>query len=464
MFQFKNKQNEIQNDFNFNVSLSEWAGSKEVLEECSEIVTYLKNSTNYVNAGALIPKGILMEGSPGTGKTLLAKAIACESDAHFIEMAGSEFIEMFIGLGAQRVRNLFSEARANTPCIIFIDEIDAIGRQRSNNAQTSGNEEKDQTLNQLLSEMDGFNNNEGIIVLAATNRRDILDKALLRPGRFDRVIQIPLPDTKSREEILKLYLKNKETEPDLDVKSISKYTSGFSGAELKNIINEASILVARRNETVLSKKDIDEALEKTLIGIKKTVDDRTPEVKRRVAIHEVGHAFVVSRFPQYFDLQKVSIQASYSGVGGFTLFTEKEEISEGGLYTKDMLIKRLMVAVGGKAAESIFYGEDFVSVGATMDLNQANALASDMIEKYGMGQKLNVFFKSQQSDIFSKYSESTKSTIDEEISQLIQEAYAQTLDLIQRNKEIFEILVEDLLENIQVDDTYYLNTNCDCEV
>jgi len=459
LFPFMNKESDMKNELQLNVSLSDWAGSKEVLEECTEIVTYLKNSTNYVNAGALIPKGILMEGPPGTGKTLLAKAIACESNANFIEMSGSEFIEMFVGLGAQRVRSLFSEARSMAPCIIFIDEIDAIGRQRNNNnnMNSGGSEEKDQTLNQLLSEMDGFNNNEGIMILAATNRRDILDKALLRPGRFDRIIEIPLPDTKSREEILKLYLKNKEVESNIDTKSLAKYTSGFSGAELKNIINEAAIFVARRNQTMLYKTDIDAALEKTLIGIKKTVDDRSLDVKRRVAIHEVGHAFVVSQFPQYFDLQKVSIQASYSGVGGFTLFTEKEEISEGGLYTKDMLIKRLMVALGGKAAESIFYGEDFVSVGATMDLNQANNLASDMIEKYGMGQQLNVFFKNQQAEPFSKYSESTKSMIDQEVSNLVKEAYTKTLDLIGQNKEIFEILADDLLENVQVDHTKYLD-------
>jgi len=464
---FFKKEPDMKTELNLNVSLSDWAGSKEVLEECSEIVTYLKNSTNYVNAGALIPKGILMEGPPGTGKTLLAKAIACESKANFIEMAGSEFIEMYVGLGAQRVRNLFSEARSKAPCIIFIDEIDAIGRQRNNNNMNSGgSEEKDQTLNQLLSEMDGFNNNEGIMVLAATNRRDILDNALLRPGRFDRIIQIPLPDTKSREEIMNLYLKTKKVEPNLDTKSLAKYTTGLSGAELKNIINEAAIFVARRNQTMISKRDIDDALEKTLIGIKKNVDDRALDVKRRVAIHEVGHAFIVSQFPQYFDLQKVSIQASYSGVGGFTLFTEKEEISEGGLYTKDMLIKRLMVALGGKAAESIFFGEDFVSVGATMDLNQANNLASDMIEKYGMGQQLNVFFKNQQAEPFSKYSESTKSMIDLEVSNLVKEAYTKTLDLIGQHKKVFDILVEDLLENVQVDHTKYLNasdcgSNCD---
>ena len=445
-------------EYTVNTTLADWAGSREVLVECAEIVTYLTNNTNYINAGASIPKGILMEGPPGTGKTLLAKAIAGEADASFIAMAGSEFIEMYVGLGAQRVRNLFDEARRKSPCIIFIDEIDAIGRQRGGggNMNMGSNEEKDQTLNQLLSEMDGFNNNDGIMVLAATNRRDILDKALLRPGRFDRVIQIPLPDTSSRQNILELYLKNKVKGQEIDTLELAKITRGFSGAQLKNLLNEAAILVARRNDTTIGMPDIREALEKTLIGIKKTVDDRPADIKRRVAIHEVGHAFIVAKYPQYFDLQKVSIQASYSGVGGFTLFTEKDGFTEGGLYTKDFLVKRLMVAMGGKAAEAVFYGEDFVSVGATGDLNQANMLASDMIEKYGMGDKLNVFFKSPQSEPFTKYAEATKATIDREVTQLVKEAYHMAMELIRKNRDILDILVDDLLAKTQVTNELYL--------
>lgn len=441
---------------NINVTLADWAGSPEVREECTEIITYLNNDTNYMNAGAVIPKGILMEGPPGTGKTLLAKAIACEAKAEFIEISGSEFIEVYVGVGAMRVRKLFEDARQRKPCVIFIDEIDAIGKQRSNNAMgMGGNEEKDQTLNQLLSEMDGFNNNDGIIVLAATNRRDILDKALLRPGRFDRIINIPLPDTRSRAQILDVYLKTKKVAPDVRSGELATLTAGFSGAALKNLVNEAAIVAARKNETVLSTAYLLEAFEKSIIGIKKTVDDRSDEVKRRVAIHEVGHAFLASLYTEYFDLQKVSIQATYGGAGGFTIFTEKEKYSTGGLYTKDMLIKRLVVALGGKAAEAVFFGEEQVSVGATMDLNQANSVAADMIEKYGMGKELVAFYKNQQSEPYSKYSETTKALIDQEANRLVKDAYLVAIKLIQSNLVKVNALVDELLEKTTVDASSY---------
>ena len=441
---------------NINVTLADWAGSPEVREECTEIITYLNNDTNYKNAGAVIPKGVLMEGPPGTGKTLLAKAIACEAKAEFIEISGSEFIEVYVGVGAMRVRKLFEDARQRKPCVIFIDEIDAIGKQRSNNAMgMGGNEEKDQTLNQLLSEMDGFNNNDGIIVLAATNRRDILDKALLRPGRFDRIIHIPLPDTRSRAQILDVYLKTKKVAPDVRSHELATLTAGFSGAALKNLVNEAAIVAARNNETVLSTSYLLEAFEKSIIGIKKTVDDRSDEVKRRVAIHEVGHAFLASLYTEYFDLQKVSIQATYGGAGGFTIFTEKEQYSTGGLYTKDMLVKRLVVALGGKAAEAVFFGEEKVSVGATMDLNQANSVAADMIEKYGMGTELVAFYKNQLSEPYSKYSETTKALIDQEVNLLVKNAYLLAIKLIQSNLVKVNALVDELLEKTTVDASSY---------
>jgi cell division protease FtsH len=440
-----------------NITLADWAGSKEVLYECTEIVSYLKNSTNYDRVGAMIPKGILMEGPPGTGKTLLAKAIANEADANFIEASGSEFVEMYVGLGALRVRKLFEEARKNRPCVIFIDEIDAVGRQRSQSmGGGSGNDEKDQTLNQLLAEMDGFKDNEGIMVLAATNRRDILDNALLRPGRFDRIIRIPLPDTRSRAQIFDLYLKNKQMEPGVNATELARFTSGYSGAQIKNIINEAAICAARQNETVITKNFIFEAIEKAIIGIKKTIDDRSYETRRRVAIHELGHAFMVNEFPNYFDLKKVSIQASYSGVGGFTLYNEKEDISEGGLYTKDFLMKRLMIALGGKAAETIFYGEDFVSLGATMDLNTANELAVDMIERYGMGEKLKVFYRKSAS-MFSggDLSERTKSMIDTEAAKLVQTAYQMTVEVLTRRKNQMESMINNVLDRVTINDAEF---------
>jgi cell division protease FtsH len=430
-----------------NVTFSDWAGSKEVLEECTEFVEYLKNSTYYQKIGAKLPRGILLEGPPGTGKTLLAKAIATESNSSFITASGSEFVEMFVGVGAQRIRKLFEEARKMAPCIIFIDEIDAIGKQRGKNV-IMGNDEREQTLNQLLTEMDGFNNNENITIMAATNRMDILDSALLRPGRFDRIINIPLPDLNSRREILQLYLKDKIVDSTVNYDTLAKMTSGYSGAEIKNLINEASIIAARNQKLIITETFLEEAVEKSMIGIKKRIDNRDDNTKRRVAIHEVGHAFVCNLFEEYFDLQKVSIQPSYSGVGGFTLFTEKFNISESRLYTKDFLIKRLMVALGGKAAESVYYGDDFVSLGASMDLVQANGLATEMIEKYGMGNKLIVFSKN---DEYGKsYSEVTKTLIDKEVAELVNEAYKSVRELIVQNKPIIDKYVNELLDNVVI--------------
>lgn len=438
-----------------NVTFADWAGSKEVLEECTEFVEYLKNSTYYEKIGAKLPRGILLEGPPGTGKTLLAKAIATESNSSFITASGSEFVEMFVGVGAQRIRKLFEEARKMSPCIVFIDEIDAIGKQRGKSA-IMGNDEREQTLNQLLTEMDGFNDNEGITVMAATNRMDILDSALLRPGRFDRVINIPLPDLDSRREIINLYLKHKIVDSSIDYDTLAKMTAGYSGAEIKNLINEASIIAARNQKLIITETFLEEAIEKSMIGIKKKIDNRDENTKRRVAIHEIGHAFICHMFEDYFDLQKVSIQPSYSGVGGFTLFTEKFNISESRLYTKDFLIKRLMVALGGKAAESVYYGDDFVSLGASMDLMQANGLATEMIEKYGMGNKLIVF--SRDNDYGKSYSENTKNMIDKEVAELVNEAYKSARDLISKNRPIFDKYVESLLENVVIGVDKFCNT------
>ena len=292
------------------------------------------------------------------------------------------------------------------------------------------------------------------MVLAATNRRDILDNALLRPGRFDRIIRIPLPDTKSREQIFDLYLKNKQMDETVNSTVLAKFTSGYSGAQIKNIINEAAICAARENQTVITSNYVFEALEKAILGIKKSIDSRNEETRRRVAIHELGHAFMVHEFPNYFDLKKVSIQASYSGVGGFTLFNEKEEISEGGLYTKDFLIKRLMVALGGKAAESLFYGDDYVSLGATMDLNSANELATDMIERYGMGDRMKLFYKSSKS-FMNDLSERTKSLVDMDAQKLVEEAYKKTMEVLTRHKSQIELITGALMEKVTIDDTEF---------
>jgi cell division protease FtsH len=440
-----------------NVSLASFAGSPEIFEECVEVVSYLKNGTLYEQAGAEIPRGILLEGSPGTGKTLLAKAIASEAEANFISIAASEFVEIFVGMGASKIRNLFQTARENKPCIIFIDEIDAVGRQRGAGINMA-NDEREQTLNQLLAEMDGFSDNEGILILAATNRRDVLDAALLRPGRFDRIINVPLPDTESREKILKVHTKNKTLASSVNLSLVAELTGGFSGAQLKNLMNEAAILCARDGDTVITEKIILEALDKLLVGIVKKVDTRDAESKRRVAIHESGHAILAAIYNNYFDLKKVSIQSTYNGAGGYTVFNEYRNITESGLYTKDLLFKRLMVGMGGKAAENIFYGDEHVSVGAVQDLKQTNSLAQRMIGNYGMGLKMEVFYNDEVDNernpflgrslsMGAKYSEHTKEIFDKESLNLVKNAYAEAKIILTENKEIMEALIQKLLEN-----------------
>jgi len=427
-----------------NVTLADWAGSPEVLEECSEIVSYIKNATLYAAAGAEIPKGILLDGPPGTGKTLLAKAIAGETNATFFSMAGSEFVEMFVGMGASKVRNLFDDARENAPSIIFIDEIDAVGKKRGAANMPGSNDEREQTLNQILSEMDGFIPNTGIIVIAATNRRDVLDEALLRPGRFDRLIYVPLPDRTSREAILRLYLKNKNTANDINIKYLAENTGGFSGAQIKNLLNEAAIYAARNGETVITKDFIDQALEKLLIGITKKIDTRSSDARRRVAIHEIGHALLAAHFQNDFDLQKVSMKTTYNGVGGYTLFNEYPDIQEAGLYTKDLFMKRIIVSLGGKAAEKIEYGEQFVSVGASEDLKQANELARDMINKYGMGTKLEVFSQDRL-----PYSEKVLDLVDKESMDIVEKCYDEAKIILLEKYQQLTVLTNLLLvENV----------------
>ena len=456
-----NPMNRIQNiqsknplvTFTKNITLNDWAGSPEVKLECAEIVSFLENNTNYVNAGAQIPKGILMEGPPGTGKTLLAQAIAVEANANFFSISGSEFVELFVGLGASRVRKLFADARKRLPAIIFIDEIDAIGRQRGAGINM-GNDEREQTLNQLLTEMDGFNSEDQIIVIGATNRKDVLDNALLRPGRFDRILTIPLPDKESRKDILQVHLREKKVE-DIDTDFLCEQMSGFSGAQIKNVVNEAAILAAREGKVILTQKMFMDVLEKLLIGIKKSVETRDFNALKRVAIHELGHALLVLQFNEYFDFKKVTISSTYSGAGGYTVYSDKENISTAGMYTKDMLKKRLAIILGGKAAEFIFYGDEHVSLGATQDLKQANSLARKMISSFGMGDKLKVFYEDGMDqnmpflgrDISSgtKYSEKTKESIDEEVLDLVNSAYYSAIKVLSSKKEIFEKMTNKLI-------------------
>jgi len=440
-----------------NISLNSFAGSPEIFEECTEVVSYLKNSTIYKSAGAEIPRGILLEGPPGTGKTLLAKAIASEADANFISIAASEFVELFVGMGASKVRALFKRARDNKPCILFIDEIDAVGRQRGAGINMA-NDEREQTLNQLLAEMDGFADNEGILIIAATNRKDVLDAALLRPGRFDRIITVALPDRESRKEIFKVHSKNKFLSPSINFELVSELTNGFSGAQIKNLLNEAAIFASRRGETVIQELDLLNAVDKLVVGLSKKIDNRSLESKRRVAIHEIGHAILVSIFNEYFDLKKVTMQSTYNGAGGYTLFNEYENITDSGLYTKDLLKKRLVIGMGGKAAENIFYGEDFVSVGAVQDLKQTNSLAQQMIGNYGMGKRLEAFYNENIDNGRTpflgrslgggdKYSEKTKEIVDKESLDLVNNAYNDAKMILLENKEKMNILIDELLKN-----------------
>jgi cell division protease FtsH len=443
-----------------NVSLSSFAGSQEIMEECTEIVSYLKNSTMYENAGAEIPRGILLEGPPGSGKTLLAKAIASEADANFINIAASEFVEVFVGVGASKIRSLFEMARKNRPCILFIDEIDAVGRQRGAGINMA-NDEREQTLNQLLAEMDGFGDNTGILVMGATNRKDVLDQALLRPGRFDRILTVPYPDRDSRKAILKVHSRNKKLAEDVNLDFVAELSAGFSGAQLKNLLNEAAIYAAREGSSIITTTNILNAIDKLIVGLVKKQDIRSDESLRRVAIHETGHALLAANFTEYFELKKVTIQSTYNGAGGYTIFNEYPNITDSGLYTKDLLKKRLIVTMGGKAAESIAYGDDHVSLGAVQDLKQANSLAQQMIGNYGMGDKLEVFYNENVGDsrnpflgrsmaMGGGYSENTKTVMDSESLNLVIQAYQDAKRILTDNRVTMDTMVQTLLKNTTI--------------
>jgi cell division protease FtsH len=453
-----------------NISLANWAGSPEIFQECTEIVGYLNDKTLYEAAGAEVPKGILLEGPPGTGKTLIAKAIASECDAGFISVSASEFVELFVGMGASKVRNLFKKARENQPCIIFIDEIDAVGKQRGTGVNV-GNDEREQTLNQLLAEMDGFSTNDNVLIIAATNRKDVLDSALLRPGRFDRIVQVPLPDKPSRKSILEVHSQNKTLSKDVSLDIFAEVTAGYSGAQLKNLLNEAAINAARESKAIISNENIKDALEKLTVGIIRKNDTRTYETIKRVCLHELGHAYLTATFNDYFNLKKVSIKSTYNGAGGYTLFGEKPDIVDGGMYTKDILKKRIIIALGGKAAESIFYGDDFVSVGASNDLMQANNLAKRMIGNYGMGDSLKTYYNSDSEgkNPFlgrtlaipnAELSDKTKEIFDKEVRELVDECYKEAIRILQTNKSKVNVLANILyhLEILEGDVfTEYLN-------
>ena len=434
------------------VNFSDVAGADEEKEELTEVVDFLKNPKKYSALGAKIPKGILLHGAPGTGKTLLAKAVAGEAGVPFFSISGSDFVEMFVGVGASRVRDLFDSAKKNSPCIIFIDEIDAVGRHRGA-GMGGGHDEREQTLNQLLVEMDGFGPNEGVIVIAATNRVDILDPALLRPGRFDRRVAVSRPDIKGRADILKVHAKNKPLEDDVDLKEIAKITPGYTGADLANLLNEAALLAARRNAKKISKADVSEAVFKVMVGPEKKSRVITDKEKRLTAFHEAGHAIVLRTVSETEHVERVSIIPA-GGAGGYTAHKSDEDIY---YTTKKQLIDSIMISLGGRAAEQIILGE--ISTGASSDLQHCNGVAREMITRYGMSEKFpNVIFDDDDEVFIGKsyghtrtYSEQSAAMIDAEIARIIDKAYKDVLDILNDKMAILNAVAQRLLEKEKIE-------------
>lgn len=449
-----------------NTTFSDVAGCDEAKYELEEVVDFLSGPDKYSLAGATIPKGVLLEGSPGTGKTLLARAVAREANVSFISASGSEFIEMFVGVGAARVRNLFDTARENAPCVVFIDEIDAIGRQRGTGI-AGGNDEREQTLNQILTNMDGFTQSEGVVVIAATNRADILDNALVRPGRFDRKIRVPLPDYDGRKAIAGVHFQNKRVGDDVNFEEISSLTTGFSGADIANLANEAAIFSVRRNQSDINRDCVMDAYEKITIGIPYQKNETDFEIVDLVAHHECGHALMAALFRDFFDVRKVTIQANSVGAGGYTLFTPKERYNQ--YATKKFLLSNLIVALGGRAAEVymnrrnrnetsfddiVFRGfKDLdITTGATNDLYQANSIARNYVIQYGFSDSFGIYDEQMNSNLpfvgkeigtqTPKLSETSKDKVDDEVKKLVDFAYNKALELIYMHEKSFNEMVQ----------------------
>nr|WP_257657551.1 ATP-dependent zinc metalloprotease FtsH [Parapedobacter lycopersici] len=424
------------------ITFNDVAGLEEAKQEVMEVVDFLKNPKKYTNLGGKIPKGVLLVGSPGTGKTLLAKAVAGEAQVPFFSLSGSDFVEMFVGVGASRVRDLFRQAKDKAPCIIFIDEIDAIGRARGKNSVMGGNDERENTLNQLLVEMDGFGTDSGIIIMAATNRPDVLDSALLRPGRFDRQISIDKPDLVGREQIFKVHLKPLKLAAEVDAKKLSAQTPGFAGAEIANVCNEAALIAARRNKPAIDMQDFQDAIDRVIGGLEKKNKIISPEEKRIVAYHEAGHA-IAGWFLEHADpLVKVSIVPRGVAALGYAQYLPKEQF----LYTTEQLVDGMCMTMGGRVAEDITFGK--ISTGAQNDLERITKLAYAMVAVYGMNHRVgNVSFNDNQETQFHKpYSEKTAQLIDDEVRQLISDIYEKTKKLLLENQAGLITLAEKLLE------------------
>jgi cell division protease FtsH len=435
------------------VMFDDVAGVNEAKQDLQEVVTFLKQPEKFTSVGAQIPKGVLLVGPPGTGKTLLAKAIAGEAGVPFFSLSGSEFVEMFVGVGASRVRDLFKRAKENSPCLIFIDEIDAVGRQRGAGIG-GGNDEREQTLNQLLTEMDGFEGNSGIIIIAATNRPDVLDSALMRPGRFDRQVTVDAPDIKGRLSILKVHSRNKKLDEDLSLESIARRTPGFTGADLANLLNEAAILTARRRKETISLAEIDDAVDRIIAGMEgqPLTDGRS---KRLIAYHEVGHALVGSLVKDHDPVQKVTL-IPRGQAQGLTWFSPDEEQM---LVSRSQLKARIMGALGGRAAEDVVFGYAEVTTGAGGDIQMVASIAKQMVTRYGMSGLGQMSLDGGSQEVFlgrdlmtrSDTSEGTSKQIDEQVRSIVMQCYEETLNLVQGQREAMDHLVELLIEKETMD-------------
>jgi cell division protease FtsH len=435
------------------VTFKQVAGLSEEKEELEEIVDFLKNPKKYTDLGARIPKGVILVGPPGTGKTLLAKAVAGEAGVPFFSISGSDFVEMFVGVGASRVRDLFEEAKKNSPCIVFIDEIDAVARRRGT-GMGGGHDEREQTLNQMLVEMDGFGVNAGIIVMAATNRVDILDPAILRPGRFDRKVVVGRPDVKGREEILNVHVKGKPIGDDVDLKTIAQTTAGFTGADLENLMNEAAILAAKKNEAYITQADIDKSFVKVGIGAEKKSKVISDKEKKITAYHEAGHAILFHVLPDVGPVHTISIIPTGTGAAGYTMpLPEKDEMFN----TKGKMLQEIVVGLGGRVAEELIF--DDVTTGASQDIKQATALARAMVTKYGFSDKVGlVNYGSDEDEVFigrdlahtRSYGENVATVIDEEVKGIIDECYAKARKIINDNRDVLDACAKLLLDKEKV--------------